>query len=110
MEAFGKWSGHAFKRPRGYRRVKPGFGLSQQPPQFLGIQPVTADHRAIEQKDGDVEPMAALQHGVAVDIHFLDGRPGQRTSEGVEFSQHLVAELTVLTMHDCEASVSGCHS
>jgi hypothetical protein len=46
--------------------------------------------------------MAALQNGVAVDIDNIDGREWGRTAKGVELGQHLVAQLTVVTMDDCQ--------
>ncbi len=46
--------------------------------------------------------MAALQNGVAIDIDNIDGREWSRTPESVQLGQHLVAQLTVVTMDDCQ--------
>ena len=64
---------------------------------------MTADDTAVEQKYGNIEAVAALEDGVAVDIDDIDGRKGCGAAEGVELTQHLVAEVTVLAMDDREA-------
>ncbi len=68
-----------------------------------------ADNASIEQEHRDVESMAALQHGVAVDIDNIDGREWGRTPKSAQLGQHLVAQLTVVTMDDCQTESVGGH-
>ena len=64
---------------------------------------MAADNAAVEQEHGNIEAVTALEDGVAVDIDDIDGRKGCGAAEGVELTQHLVAEVTVLAMDDREA-------
>jgi len=82
---------------------------AQQSLQLVRVEAVAADYAAVEQQHGDIEAVAALEDGVAVDIDNVDGRQGCGAAEGVELAQHLVAEVAVLTMDDREAWGVGTH-
>ena len=64
---------------------------------------MTTDDAAVEEEDGDVEAVAALEDGVAVYVDDVDGRQRQGAAEGVELGQHLVTEVAVLAVDDREA-------
>ncbi len=81
---------------RGHRR------LPQQALELLGIEPVTADHRAIEKQDGDMESIAPNELGIAVHVHDADRRQRYFTSEGIKLGHHLVAQVTILPVHHGE--------
>ena len=76
--------------------------LPEQAFQLGGVQAVAANDAAIEEQYGDVESVATLQDGVAVDVDDFDGWQRGRASQGVQLAQHLVAQLTVVTMDDRE--------
>jgi len=82
---------------------------AEQSLQLLRVEAVAGDYAAIEEQHGDIEAVAALEDGVAVDIDNVDGRQGCGAAEGVELAQHLVAEVAVLAMDDREAWGVGTH-
>ena len=55
-------------------RTYPTFPPRSSRLRFGHIEVVTADDAAIEQKHGNIEAMAALEDGVAVDVDNVDGR------------------------------------
>ena len=46
----------------------------QQSLQLIDVQAMTADDAAVEQEHRNIEAMAALEDGVAVDVDNVDGR------------------------------------
>ena len=70
---------------------------------------VTADDRAIQEQDGNIESMATLQDRVTVDIDYVDRRQGQRAIQRLQLPQHLVTQLTVVPVHDCQTWRIGAH-
>jgi hypothetical protein len=84
-------------------------GLPQQALQLRGVEAVAADNASIEQEDGDVKSVAALQDRIAVDIDDVYGRECGRARQGAQLSQHLVTQLTVVTMDDCQTRCIGGH-
>jgi hypothetical protein len=70
---------------------------------------VPADNASIEQKNGNIESVAALQDRVAVDIDDVYGRECGRGGQCEQLGQHLVAQLTVVTMDDCQTRCIGGH-
>lgn len=58
---------------------------------------------AVHEQDGDIESVAALQGRVAIDVDYVDGWEGKCASERMQVPQHLVAELTVVTMNNRES-------
>ena len=77
-------------------------GLSQEALQLVRVQSMFANDSAVQEQDGDIESMTALQGRVAIYVDYVDRREGQRSSERAQLGQHLVAELTVVTMHHCQ--------
>jgi hypothetical protein len=65
--------------------------LAEQALQLGGIEAVAADDAAVEKQDGDIESVATLEDGVAIDVDDFDGGQGSRASQGVQLGQHLVA-------------------
>ena len=82
---------------------------AQESLQLVGVEAVAADHAAVEEQNGDIEAVAALEDGIAVDVDNVDRRQGRGATEGVELAQHLVAEVAVLAMDDGEAWGIGVH-
>ena len=52
---------------------------------------MATDDAAVEKEDGDIESVATLEDGVAIDVDDFDGGQGSRASQGVQFAHHLVA-------------------
>jgi len=77
-------------------------GLPQQALQLRSVEAVPADNASIEQENGYVESVAALQDRVAVDIDDVYGRECGRSGQCAQLGQHLVAQLTVVAMDDCQ--------
>ena len=63
---------------------------------------MTANNTAVEQEDGHIESVTPLQHGIAVDIDDVNGGQLRRATQRLQLGQHLVAQLTVVTMDDRE--------
>jgi hypothetical protein len=84
-------------------------GLPQQALQLWGVEAVSADNASIQQENGDVESVAALQDGIAVDVDDVYGRECGRSGQGAQLGQHLVTQLTVVTMDDCQTWCIGGH-
>jgi hypothetical protein len=61
-----------------------------------------ADDRAVEEQDGDIETVAALEGRVAIDVDHVDRREWEGARQRVQLPQHLVAELTVVAMDDSQ--------
>jgi hypothetical protein len=68
--------------------------------QLVGVQAVPAHDGAVEEKDGDVDPVAAQQLGVGIDIHDVDGREGQGAPHGLQLQNHFVTQIAPLAVHD----------
>lgn len=81
---------------------EPG-SLAQEAPQLVRIQTMFANDSAVQEKHRDVEAMAASQGRIAIDVDYVDWREGERAAERMQLPQHLVAELTVVTMNNREA-------
>jgi hypothetical protein len=77
-------------------------GLPQQSLELGRVETVAADNASIDEEYRDVESVAALQYGVAVDIDNIDGREWSRAAKSAQLGQHLVAQLTVVAMDDCQ--------
>jgi hypothetical protein len=77
-------------------------GSPQQALQLGDIQTMTANDAAVEKEDRDVQAVATLQDGIAVDVDDFDGRQSRRASQCVELGQHLIAQLAVVAMDDRE--------
>ena len=84
-------------------------GLPEQAFQLIGVQAVPADNASIEKENGYVESVAALQDRIAIDIDDVYGRECGRSGQGAQLGQHLVAQLTVVTMDDCQTRCIGGH-
>ena len=78
---------------------------AQEPLELLNIQPVAADHSAIEEQDGYVQAVAADQFGVSIDIHYGNGRKRPLPTQGLQLGHHLVTQIAVLTMDHRESGV-----
>src|SRR6185312_8606264 len=87
--------------PRGPGGV-PRRRSAQEALELLGIQAVPAHDGAVEQQNGDVEPITAAQLGVAVHVHHVDGREGLPAPERLQLGEHLVAETAAVPVHDCQ--------
>lgn len=61
-----------------------------------------ANDGTVQKQDGDIESVAALQGRIAIDVDYADRRKGKRSPKRTQRGQHLVAELTVVTMDDCQ--------
>jgi hypothetical protein len=59
-----------------------------------------ANDRAVQKQDGDVESVTASKGRIAIDVDYVDRWEGKRSSKRAQRGQHLVTELTVVTMHD----------
>lgn len=55
---------------------------------------------AIEQQDGHLNAVAALDLGVGVDIHDVHGRKGQRAAQFLQIRDHLVTQTAAIAVHD----------
>ncbi len=61
-----------------------------------------ANHAAIEQQYGHLEPIATDEFGIAVHIHDLDPREGMRPAQLGEFMEHFIAEAAAFPADDHE--------
>lgn len=82
--------------------AQPSSGPAEEPLEFLGVQPVPANHRAIEEQDRDVQPVAPDKLRIGVHIHNIDGRQPDPAPKGFELGQHLIAQIAVLPVHHCQ--------
>ena len=82
--------------------ARPTDGLAKQSLQLRRVQTMPANDTAIQEQYGDVQAVTALQHGVAIDVDDFDGRQRSRACQRVQLAQHLIAQLTVVAMDDCE--------
>ena len=98
---------------KGYRLTEPPAavsaesGLSQEPPELLYVEPVAADHRAVEQQDRDIQAVAAEQLGIPVDVHDGQGRQPQGSPQGLQLGHHLVAQVTALPVNHRQLGLRG---
>ena len=83
-------------------RQMEGLPAPEQALQLGGVEAVPADNASIEQENGDVKSVAALQDRIAVNIDHIYRRECGRSGQGAQLGQHLVAQLTVVTMDDCQ--------
>lgn len=74
----------------------------QQPRQLGPIQAVAAHQRAIEKQHRDIVPVAACQKRIGVDVDELDGRQRHRPAKSGKLREHLLAQWTVVPVHDRE--------
>src|SRR5437879_2536257 len=82
------------------RTVDSGAPLSQEAAQLRYVQPVAADHGPIQKQNRYIEPVAAREDRVAVDVYYLNRRQGHRTPQRLQVPQHLIAQLTIVPVHD----------
>jgi hypothetical protein len=66
---------------------------------------VTTDDAPVQEQHWDIQSMAALQNGVAVDVDDFDGGQRNRATERFQLAHHLIAKLTVVPMDDLQARV-----
>jgi hypothetical protein len=79
---------------------RPADGLAKQSLQLRRVQAVPANDSTIQEQYRDIEPVTALQNGVAVNVDDFDGRERSRACQCVQLAQHLIAQLTVVAMVD----------
>ena len=82
-----------------------GFGRSRRG-QLGRIQPMAADHGAVQQQHRHVQAVAAGQLRVGVDVHELDGRQRQRlrAAEQLELREHLLAQPAAFAVQQRRAA------
>src|SRR6185437_6167976 len=68
---------------------------SQQALKLAGIEPVTANHRAVQEKHRHVQRKPPLEEGVGIYIHHLDGRQLHEASECLQLRKHYLAEVAI---------------
>ncbi len=73
--------------------------LSQQALQLVHVQSMFANDSAVQKQHGDIKSVTALQGRVAIDVDYIDRRKGKRSTQDAQLGQHLVAKITVVTMH-----------
>ena len=73
---------------------------AKQPTQLVRVQAVPAHDSAVEQEDGDVEPVAAPQVRVGVDVEDVDGGQGQGAPQSLQLQDHFVTQIAPLAVHD----------
>ncbi len=73
---------------------------AKQPTQLVRVQPVPAHDGAVEEEDGDVEPVAAQQLRVGIDVDDVQGREGQGATQSLELQDHFVTQVAPLAVHD----------
>jgi hypothetical protein len=61
-----------------------------------------ANDGAVQEQNGHIEPVAASQGRIAIDVDYVDRGEWKCAPERMQLPQHLVAELTVVAMDDCQ--------
>ena len=62
-----------------------------------------ANHAAIQQQHGDLEPVLPRQLRVGIDVEDGDGENAPRALEFGQFLEHLIAEMAALAAEHHEA-------
>ncbi len=88
----------------------PSAALRQQARELIGVQALPADYETIEQQHRDFEPVTAPEEGIGIDIHHLERRQRQAASEARELGQHLITQLALAPVHECQAPASRYHA
>src|SRR5580658_5639179 len=72
----------------------------QQAFELLSVQAVAAHHRTLQEQHRHFQAVATLQLRVRVHVKELDRRQGVQAAEALKLSEHLLAQLTVVPLHD----------
>jgi hypothetical protein len=70
-------------------------GLSQQALQLPDVQPMAADHRAIEEQHRHIEREPSLEDGIGIHIDCFDRRQRHFPAESPQLLEHLLAEVAL---------------
>jgi len=76
---------------------------AQQAPQLILIQAEMAHLGAIEQKDRDLNAVAALQLRIGVDVHDIHRRQRKGAPECLQVRNHLVTQTAAIAVHERQA-------
>src|SRR5580658_6833050 len=76
--------------------------LLQQPPKFRGVEAVAADDRAVQQQHGYVEPVAAPELWIGIDVERFERWQRHAAREDPELGEHLLAQRTVAPVHESQ--------
>ena len=87
----------------GAHYIESGPAGTQNPQQFSGIEPMAADHGAIQQQHRYMQTVPPLQLRIGVHIHHRQGRQDFPPRQHGKLRPHLVAQLAVLSLHYREA-------
>jgi hypothetical protein len=87
----------------GAHYIESGPVRTQNPQQFNCIQPMAAHYGAVQQQDRYMQSVPPLQFRVGVHVQHGHRRQHFAPAQRCELRQHLVAQLTVLPLHYCEA-------
>lgn len=79
-------------------------GLPQQALKLPGVQPMAADHRAVEEQDRHIESVAALEDGIRIHVEHFDRRQRHGAPERLQLREHLLAEMAVAPVNYGENS------
>ena len=72
---------------------------TKEPLELVGVQPVTANHGAVEEQNRDVQAIAPDKLRIGVHVHDLDGRQPDSAPEGFQLGHHFIAQIAVLPVH-----------
>jgi hypothetical protein len=104
--AFSGNGGPALRRPRRAAALR----HTKEPLQLVGVQPVPANHRTVEEQDWNVQAMAADKLRIGVHVHDMDGGQADPAPEGFQLADHLIAQIAVLPVHHRQSGLGGPNS
>jgi hypothetical protein len=97
-----KLGGPALRKAR-----RAALGPTKEPLELVGVQPVPANHRAVEEQDWNVQAIAADKLRIGVHVHDIDGRQPDPAPKGFQLPDHLIAQITVLPVHHRQSGLGG---
>jgi len=80
---------------------------AKEPPELVGVQPVAANHRTVEEQDRDVQAISPHELWVCVHVDDIDDGQPNCASQGLQLGHHLIAQIAVLPVHDCQPGFGG---
>jgi hypothetical protein len=92
---------------RSMRPTRQALHHTKEPLELVGVQPVPANHRTVEEQDWDVQAMAADKLRIGVHVYDIDGGQPGPAPKGFQLPDHLIAQITVLPVHHRQSGLDG---